>query len=57
MSDLVGNPEDRFSHVAAHIFPMIFRFHLIGLPDIKKNFYIESHEVANMTQSEVDEIR
>lgn len=28
-----------------------------GLPDIKKNFYIESQEVANMTPAEVDGIR
>ena len=23
MSDLVGNPEDRFSHVAAHLLPIV----------------------------------
>ena len=35
MSDLVGNPEDRFSHDEAHI---IFNSGLITLADLRTNF-------------------
>ena len=34
MSDLVGNPEDRFSRVAAHLLVM-FSYDCIFLPNLK----------------------
>ena len=30
MSDLVGNPEDRFSHAAAQMFVMQFTYSVVG---------------------------
>ena len=43
MSDLVGNPEDRFSRVAAHLFMLLTIAALVSLTH-KLNNYSDSRE-------------
>ena len=47
MSDLVGNPEDRFSHVAAHLILSLYNIDTLNIG--LKKFDIESLIIDKMT--------
>ena len=46
MSDLVGNPEDPFSHVTAHIIPLKFQTNKT-ITDCPKFYRPETHELQH----------
>ena len=48
MSDLAGNPEDQFSHIAAHLFSISSNFFQLNSTEHKINFLILRMFAANI---------